>query len=794
MKFKSLLNISCFYLFLFSLVLLLNSCTGEKTYDLDSVKSATVFIKLIKNKTVHQGSGLLFKKEGNTGYIVTNAHVLGEIGDYAKSADVVFYSGSINESECKAEVLGVSHAHDVAVLKVVSDMLPEPISMRYQSELHENLPVYILEFPLGKDLSLGEGNPVVTVSKGTISSIRKDDQGTTNMIQIDGEVHPGNSGGPIIDLDGGLVGITVAKIDSVQTTFALPGLTIRDMMRGAVSFSRLSHQEISTDQAVISANFQLFDPFKNIENLSILIAPAMKIKFDLTPNSSQKTRKKVSKNMISYPLPYSILKSKTIIPLDKKHKTGITNFIYMIEFTSKNGNIHYTEPTKYKLGSEKKKEKTKGKYDSKGLDSSSEDMEVETINLSSTIYDVASGGWGRYLVLHLKEVGKLAVIDLTDPDNMKYIPAPSNNIIYAAGAYEVVIIEREHNILLRYDLATVKRQWVENLDVDGSIKLIAMGSGAENTALTFIADESERYSTKCDYYMMDVLKGKVQKLEFGRRHYRSSPCYHENMQIRASSNAKTYSFSNSSYSSGAGTIVISGGIVKDHYLNTSSGVTTPGPNGDYIYTKGKVFTSDAKEVLSHLDKSYIFIPSNKGNLFLGVLHKKKNRRKTIIKSFDIFLKGHEAPLIQISAENFSDIDLEKSSQDNLTADKRFHLVADEGVLAYIPKTNNKIITVRFNMKKIMDDSKQNYLFVTSTPPSIALRGRKFKYNVKVQSKKGGVDFDLDSAPDGMAIDSKGKITWDVSSVYERKSYENVVVIVKDDSGKLIFHTFEIQVK
>jgi hypothetical protein len=74
------------------------------------------------------------------------------------------------------------------------------------------MPLFAFGFPFGEALARHKGNPAITVSKGSISSLRRDDGGELAIVQIDGELNPGNSGGPVVDAQGRLVGVAVAKV------------------------------------------------------------------------------------------------------------------------------------------------------------------------------------------------------------------------------------------------------------------------------------------------------------------------------------------------------------------------------------------------------------------------------------------------------------------------------------------------------------------------------------------------------------------------------------------------------
>ncbi len=102
---------------------------------------------------------------------------------------------------------------DLAILKAADvKNLPAPINCSRDVELSETMPVYSFGFPFGEVLATSKGSPAITIGKASISSLRLDDAGELFLVQIDGALNPGNSGGPVINTRGRLVGVAVATI------------------------------------------------------------------------------------------------------------------------------------------------------------------------------------------------------------------------------------------------------------------------------------------------------------------------------------------------------------------------------------------------------------------------------------------------------------------------------------------------------------------------------------------------------------------------------------------------------
>jgi len=152
------------------------------------------------------GSGVVIV---DSGVILTNLHVVNQ----SKFLRVVFFDGS----ESEALVIGTQPENDLAVLraKTIPDDLPAA-TLRSTGDLAPGDHVVAVGFPFGIGPS---------VSAGVISGLGREFRSTegkrvlTNLIQFDAAANPGSSGGPLVTLDGEVVGIVTAILNPTQDRF-----------------------------------------------------------------------------------------------------------------------------------------------------------------------------------------------------------------------------------------------------------------------------------------------------------------------------------------------------------------------------------------------------------------------------------------------------------------------------------------------------------------------------------------------------------------------------------------------
>jgi S1-C subfamily serine protease len=181
-------------------------------------------------QAIGTGSGFVIDDKG---HIVTNAHVVED----AKSINVSFG----DDTNVPANVIGVDKSSDLAVIQVDTDKL-------------DDLPNGLTTVPFGDSSKLQVGDPVLaignpfnldrTLTTGVVSALQRDipalnDFQIRNVIQTDAAVNPGNSGGPLLNMSGQVVGVN-SQIESKGggndgIAFAIPSSTVQRIAKTLIS-------------------------------------------------------------------------------------------------------------------------------------------------------------------------------------------------------------------------------------------------------------------------------------------------------------------------------------------------------------------------------------------------------------------------------------------------------------------------------------------------------------------------------------------------------------------------------
>jgi hypothetical protein len=142
-------------------------------------------------------------------------------------------------------------------------ILPDLLPVAQSASLTETQDVFVVGFPLGK-----QAGPNVTVTATTVTSLRKEGKDLKH-VQVNGGMHPGNSGGPVVDKDGNLVGIAVAAYAGTQLHLAIPTEAFNSVVNGRVMNSSFSVPYRDGDKIKVPFRFEKADPLGKMKAISV---------------------------------------------------------------------------------------------------------------------------------------------------------------------------------------------------------------------------------------------------------------------------------------------------------------------------------------------------------------------------------------------------------------------------------------------------------------------------------------------------------------------------------------------
>lgn len=156
-----------------------------------------------------EGSGVIYKKDGNSAYVVTNNHVV----DGASQIEIMLSDGT----KVVGELVGTDTYSDIAVVKIASDKVTTVAEFANSDKITVGETAIAIGSPLGTDYANSVTQGIVSSLSRTVTMTNDDgDTISTNAIQTDAAINPGNSGGALINIEGQVIGINSSKISSTS--------------------------------------------------------------------------------------------------------------------------------------------------------------------------------------------------------------------------------------------------------------------------------------------------------------------------------------------------------------------------------------------------------------------------------------------------------------------------------------------------------------------------------------------------------------------------------------------------
>ena len=224
--------------------------TAKQVYD--GAKDAVAYISASSQQGQGTGSGFVVSSDG---LIVTNQHVV-------DGATQVAVKVGTDGRQLPAEILGIDASEDLALLKVDAENLPT-LELGDSDSVEVGDDTYAIGNPYGLDH---------TLTTGVVSALNRDleaPNGATisGAIQTDAALNPGNSGGPLLDGDGKVIGVNAqiatggtAGGGNVGIGFAIPAATVTQFVEQARD-GQLGPEQQQEQQPVDPYGQEPVDPY-----------------------------------------------------------------------------------------------------------------------------------------------------------------------------------------------------------------------------------------------------------------------------------------------------------------------------------------------------------------------------------------------------------------------------------------------------------------------------------------------------------------------------------------------------
>lgn len=730
-------------------------------------KTATA---LVQGKTSGtQGSAFCIHPAG---IFLTNEHVVRQ-----ESTFTLFLNGGTKKVKVlTAKVLRMDKELDLALLQVEGAKDLPTLPLAADNNLAETDEVIAFGFPFGQRLSVEQKEaPAISVNVGKVTSLREKD-GELHRIQLDAALNPGNSGGPVLNMDGKVVGMVVSGVPGAGVNFAIPINHVhRFLARPELVF---------TAPALTLAN--VHEPME-FQVQALTFGPAsqtLDVEFILKTEGKAGKSFKMKRDDGSYRIrvaPVPRPEGPTVFRLtaryargsvaaevaDRSFKVGDTSVkfseirrivagtaprVWLRDGKLLRGELSGIDAVAVQLGSfsvnldltraadvrlqpaaelatlaatvvARRDGKEVGRATHalpvQGVPEAGEEevfldlqpapleKDVVEYKLDAPIADVAVGGGGRYLILHLPKLRQLAVFDVTKAKVVKSLPAPEGDVKFVAGLDQLVVALPSSRTLQRWNLTTMEQERTAPYPLKGDILAFSLGSASHGPLFVLGKEENNGLAAFCAVSLDDLKRREMVWSKIGHHH---GP-FAQDLHLRSSPDGKAMGLWSSPRGTPLGVTWIRWDfpIARSVYSHTGNGHVIPGPKGKVLFTGLGMFSRIG---FPNLNANYPgseangrYVPGHHGDyyLYLGAAPTFNNRNPP--RAFAIHKLGVDKPILSLS-----DIDVPNaepgSMKTDFTLDKRFHLIPEAKVLIVIPPSNDKLILHRVDVEEAFRKMKE----------------------------------------------------------------------------------------
>jgi hypothetical protein len=405
--------------------------------------------------------------------------------------------------------------------------------------------------------------------------------------------------------------------------------------------------------------------------------------------------------------------------------------------------------------------------------------------LPASTADAVVGGGGRYLILHLPKLRRLAVFDVTAAKIAGYVSLIDDNVKFAAGLEKLVVVYPDKRLIQRWDLTARSRELSVILPTKQKVVGVAMGSASRGPIQLSAADGV----SSSEVVFVDLGSLKELPLEVvGRRLVHPF----ESCPVRASADGTVFATCNPNSSpSYIQAMVLEGKRVRVYGAWDSVGHVTPSADGKVLHTGRGLYTEQCKAIGKVGRDGLYCLPAAQGPYYLALKLTGWTPGKKTDAVVTLHIAGDSRPLITLPNIDLPD-GINGWDRERFATDRRIHFIPDAKVLITIPTVGDRLVLHRLDVDVALKKSDVDYLFVSSRPPASATKGAVFSYQMAVKSRKGGVKYKMESGPAGMSVSATGLVRWAVPAGLAEKTVD-AIVSVGDSAGQEVFHTFTLAI-
>ena len=791
-------------------------------------KAATAFAYAPK-----LGSGTAFCIHPS-GLFITNEHVVGETKD---DVFLVLNPSVAGEKILKAKVVRTDKKLDLALLRVdgVKDLPSLALgSMKNIAELSE---VVACGFPLGFALSIDDKSfPAISVNAGSVTSLRyKTKGGELDHIQIDVAVTFGNSGGPVLDETGRVVGVVVSGIGGKGINQAIPVSQLEGFLNKpdiAFVVPQLTRETLNNPQE-FKASVVSFAPKAPETTLKLILQAG-----DETPREFPMKQQGAAWVATAVPAVKAAASVQISASLGSASVSGTTDDLVFrvggkpmrlsgvkrIEFKEKavvlladgrttvEGELVGLGMVEIDLAGQKVKINLT-KATRVTVDAAPEVQTVTATVVAMVDRKEVARSEARMVIRDPVAATpvdpssvKITPTALEEDKVIKKLPEVFTDVVLGGGGRYLIFHMPKLKKLAIFDISEAKVTKYIPLTEEG----IVYAAGLDCVVISLKkAGKLERWSLttfELEKTFNSPVQAEIGSMAMG--HASNGPLVIDGLFFDLATlkrlpivdkDGKEASLGGLTVASGDGTVftrwgfnggaafVVESGVVKRYDCGRNLGHLVPSPDARMTCTAQGIVTRNLARAEPD-DGGYGYcVPAVRGDdYFLSITPGIASKGV----GFTVYLSGLKQPVAKMDKAEHG-LYLDSAGGDSYSLWRKVFFVPDAKAILVLPSSNDRVEFYKIDADAALEKSGENYLLITSKPPREAKAGKTFTYAIKVKSKQGGVTYKLDSGPKGMTVTDDGVVTWAVPA--DATGAQDVILTVRDKAGTEVFHTFTLTV-
>jgi hypothetical protein len=713
---------------------------------LQELHKTTVLVMDTAERTRH--TGLLVDRSENGGCVAV-------LGDTPERVTVVLHSGTPQEVVLFGRRISHDQERNISLLEVSLAGLPPALDLAGTAPLSENMPVYVIGFPLGPDAAeIPPGHPSPLIIAGSLYGLGSDPD-RAEMIGLKADGGRPHSGGMMVTSAGVLLGLAGPTGPDQQTTLSLPATRLKSYLDGTVEGVEITQEVVKPGAVNVQVEVTVSSPLNRIENLSLLLFRSESMD-QLQPGSGQRWPVFSDRPTGDYSLRLDQGKAVRIIKLFDDTLQD-QEYLAQVRCLTSGGGGWYSEPVPLVVRfSGRKPAATAGATMAIEFD--------ETVSKSEeAISETVIAGNGEYLVMRSEGSNILRIYDVGTDWIRSTIRLLSADFLLAAGGDCILVYFPNNKSFQTYNPFDGSLVATRHDVVQGLVTGIVMGSGRSDAAI--VRRVQDRGATS--YLLLSTDPPKlVQSLN--RPLAVSSRIRSQESTVRLSADSRLRSFCESS-----------GGRLQGWYGWTgegyeqapasSAGLPLLASDGHIVTSQGEIIDSSLQRVAEA--SGWALQPTLTPGLVIGVSNEGR---------LALFGMPDPQPLIDLGTIPGGPVG------------RVLLCHPQQGDLVLLTGDRRHLVHRRFDLQQALEQSGKRYLVVTSWPDLVVAPGGRWHYQVQALSSAGGIDCKMASGPAAMQRPGLDAFTWVAPT--DGIDREPVVIEIRDRAGTRRYQRFTVRIK